>query len=193
MDELEVLIDYGNLSPDSRLYFRFTDWCGTKKFELRYWGYDGTKPFDNEVKFTRSELEQLYYILKKAINSPKSQIPYATMNKCGDFIKIMNYYGDVGETLDFSITYTEWNGVTKYDIRHWEGAFFDCWKGVRMTEEECENFVHILAKEFEKDEKPTEEEIDIYLEDMKNLIKSNSKVAKSVKEYVLSKRNIDDK
>lgn len=193
MDELKVLIDYGNLSPDSRLYFRFTDWCGTQKFELRYWGCEGTQPFDNEVKFTRKELQELYYILKDALCTPKASIPFFVTKKENTFVKILNYYGEIKGWTNFQVTYTSWNDVEKYDIRHWEENFSDCWKGVRMTEEECENFVHILAKEFEKDEEPTEEEIDIYLEDMKILIKSNSEIAKNVKKYVLSKRNLNDK
>lgn len=148
MDKLKILIDYGNLSPDSLLYFRYTDWCGNQKFELRYWGDNGETPWDNEIKLTKNELKKLHELLKIGINSKKSDSSIATIKKYGKFVKVLNYFGSVGDTIDFQLTYTDWDGVCKYDLRHWEYEFSDCWRGVRMTENECKVLIKILDKEF---------------------------------------------
>lgn len=148
MNKLKVLVDYGNLSIDGKLYFRFTDWQGNQKFELRYWGDDGETPWDNEIKFTRDELQKLYILLIIGLHTPKQQNPIATTKMYGQIVNVYNYFGDVGDTVDFQFTYTSWDGIYKYDLRHWGDKFSDCWKGVRMTEEECKVLIRILDKEF---------------------------------------------
>lgn len=148
MNELKILVDYGNLSIDGLLYFRFTDWNGNQKFELRYWGDDGETPWDNEIKLTRDELRKLYLLLFIGLHTPKQPSPIATIKKYGQIVNVYNYFGDVGDTNLFQFTYTSWDSMCKYDLRHWDNNFSDCWRGVRMTEGECKVLLRILDKEF---------------------------------------------
>ena len=135
--KLEILKDFGKLSLDGYMYFRLTNWCGHIMYELRGWKEDGEKPFDNDIKFSQNELKQLYNLLKIGINAPKADVPIRIIKKGNRVVKIFNYFGEFDKGLKRQLTYTDWGYGLKYDIRHWEQDFSDCWQGIRLSEEEC--------------------------------------------------------
>lgn len=146
--KLKVLKDYGKLSLDGYMYFRLTDWCGNILYDLRGWKENGTKPFDNEVKFAKEELEHLHSLLKLAINAAKPEIPLYVLKKGNRIVKVFNHFGELDCGIKMQFTYADWGYGSKYDIRYWEENFSDCWHGVRLSKEECINLIKILEKEF---------------------------------------------
>ena len=148
--ELKVVKDFGKLSTDGYVYFRITNYCGNILYDIRGWRNHGETPFDVGIKLNAVELVRLYFLLRKAIKETIPKKPIHTLIKNGTEIKIYNYFGDVtsqGITLQF--TYTQWGEYGyKYDLRHWEAGFSDCWDGVRMTDDECFSLFKILEKEF---------------------------------------------
>lgn len=150
MNELHIIEDYGTLSVNSYVRFALSEYKGKSSFELRYW-WDG-HPQKNCIKFSKNSLEQLYIILKTAINTPKSDSPIRTEIICGSTVHILNKFGSFcSYNSTYDVTYTQWDGRNKYDIRYWDGSISELPKGIRLTEEECFNFVRLLDKEFEKE------------------------------------------
>lgn len=147
MNKLHIIEDYGMLSVNSYVRFALSEYKGKSSFELRYW-WDG-HPQKNCIKFSKNSLEQLYAILKTAIYSPKSNTPIRTEVICGSTVHILNKFGSFRSyNSTYDVTYTQWDGRNKYDIRYWDKNISELPKGVRLTEEECVNFVRLLDKEF---------------------------------------------
>lgn len=146
--KLEVLKDFGKLSLNGYIYFRLTNWQGNIMYELRGWKENGKKPFENDVKFSEAELKLLYDLLKTGVNTRKSKSPIHILKKKSSVAKVYNYFGELNKGISRQFTYTDWGYGLKYDIRHWELDFSDCWQGVRMSEEECLHLISILKNEF---------------------------------------------
>ena len=49
--KFKILNDYGSLGGSDSTYFRFIDWNGFEKYDIRRWSEDGTEPFKGIKSF----------------------------------------------------------------------------------------------------------------------------------------------
>ena len=60
----EILKDYGSLSLSGDVYFRYINWNGHKKYDLRRWREYGDEPAKG-LTLTEEEIEKLYTFFSK--------------------------------------------------------------------------------------------------------------------------------
>lgn len=150
--KFKILNDYGALSEYGEVYFRYIDWNGYKKYDLRRWSEDGEEPFKG-ITFSREELEKLYQLLQEGMGtvaSFKPKMPIETVKLGKATAKILIEFGSFGENGDMSkqLNYMDWGHGAKFDIRPWADDYSVCGKGVTLTETECIKLKEIIESEF---------------------------------------------
>ena len=145
--KFKILNDYGSLGGSDSTYFRFIDWNGFEKYDIRRWSEDGTEPFKG-ITLNEDELETLYDLLEKALHTSKNKNPIHTVKLGKATAKILNTFGSFAESGDLSkqLNYISWGYGAKYDLRPWSEDFSVCGKGLTLTEAQCQKLLELIGE-----------------------------------------------
>ena len=151
--EFKILKDYGALSEYGDVYFRYIDWNGYEKYDLRRWSDDGEEPYKG-ITISEEELETFYQLLQEGtetITTFTPRMPLKTVKLGKATAKFLIEFGSFGENGNMSrqLNYIDWGHGAKFDIRPWNDDHSACGKGVTLAKSECEKLKEILETEFE--------------------------------------------
>lgn len=148
----EILKDYGSLSLSGDVYFRYINWNGHKKYDLRRWREYGDEPAKG-LTLTEEEIEKLYSLLVdglSALSISRPRMPLSSVKVGKATAKFLINLGSFGESgnLTKQLNYIDWGHGAKFDVRPWNEDLSICGKGVTLTEGECEKLKEIFEDEF---------------------------------------------